>query len=434
MKEIAQRIFRRTLASIDVSAALSLKLDRSGSLIRAGDERIDLRKYARIAAIAFGKASLAMASSLGELLPPETPFKGILVVPQSPPRAMPGWQIFTGGHPVPTAASFAAGRAILDCLHRCDDCTLVFFLLSGGGSSLVEYPLDPRATLEDFQKMHTALVTCGANIEEINTIRKHVSATKGGRLAAAAPRSKKITYAISDVPEGQESSLASGPTLPDPSTAADAAQIVAQYRLLERFSPLLRAAFESHELPETPKADDPAFDGAHFVRLLGTHELFHAAHHACEALGFECLCDNSTDNWPLEKAANQLLADLQMLRNMYPGKPVAILADGELSSPVKGAGVGGRNAAFVLTCVPKIAGTKIAVLSAGTDGIDGNSPAAGAVADGDTLERARALGLEPVDFLARSDSWNYFTRLRDAVTTGPTGNNLRDLRILLWRD
>ena len=109
-------------------------------------------------------------------------------------------------------------------------------------------------------------------------------------------------------------------------------------------------------------------------------------------------------------------------------------SDGELSSPVKGAGVGGRNAAFVLTCVPKIAGTKITVLSAGTDGIDGNSPAAGAVADGETLERARALGLEPVDFLARSDSWNYFTRLRDAVTTGPTGNNLRDLRILLWRD
>ena len=164
------------------------------------------------------------------------------------------------------------------------------------------------------------------------------------------------------------------------------------------------------------------------------HDLFHAAHHACESLGYECLCDNSTDNWPLEKAADHLLADLQMLRSMYPGKPVAILADGELSSPVRGTGVGGRNAAFVLTCVPKIAGGKITVLSAGTDGIDGNSPAAGAVADGATLERASALGLEPVDFLARSDAWNYFARLGDAVTTGPTGNNLRDLRILLWRD
>lgn len=434
MKEIAQRIFRRTLASIDVSAALSCKLDRSGSLIRAGDERIDLRKYSRIVAIAFGKASLAMASGLEDLLPPEIPFEGILVAPLSPSRAMPGWQTFAGGHPVPTAASFAAGRAILDCLHCCDDRTLIFFLLSGGGSSLVEYPLDPRATLEDFQKMHSALVTCGASIEEINIIRKHVSATKGGRLAAAAPHSKKITYAISDVPEGQESSLASGPTLPDPSTAADAGRIAAQYRLIERFPPLLRGVIESHDLPETPKANDQAFEGAHFVRLLGTHELFHAAHHACESLGFECLCDNATDNWPLEKAADRLLDDLQMLRSMHPGKPVAILADGELSSPVKGGGVGGRNAAFVLTCVPKIAGTKITVLSAGTDGIDGNSPAAGAVADGDTLERARALGLEPVDFLARSDSWNYFARLRDTVTTGPTGNNLRDLRILFWRD
>ena len=434
MKEVAQRIFRHTLAAIDVSAALSRKLDRSGSSIRAGSERIDLRKFSRIVAIAFGKASLAMGSGLAEVLQPDFPFEGILVVPHQPSRAMPSWQTFAGGHPVPAAASFAAGRAILDCLHRCDERTLIFFLLSGGGSSMVECPLDPRATLEDFQQLHSTLVTCGASIEEINTIRKHVSATKGGRLAAAAPRSKKLTYAVSDVPEGQESALASGPTLPDPSTTAEAERIAAQNRLLEKFPPLLRAAFESHALPETPKTDDPAFEGAHFVRLLGMHDLFHAAHHACEAFGFECLCDNSTDNWPLEKAADQLLSDLQMLREMYPGKAVAILADGELSSPVKGTGVGGRNAAFVLTCVPKIAGTKITVLSAGTDGIDGNSPAAGAVADGDTLERARTLGLEPVDFLARSDSWNYFTRLRDTVTTGPTGNNLRDLRILLWRE
>ena len=375
-----------------------------------------------------------MASGLADLLQPDFSFKGILVAPHLPSRAMPGWETFAGGHPVPTAASFAAGRAILDCLHRCDDRTLIFFLLSGGGSSLVEFPFDPHATLEDFQQLHSTLITCGASIEEVNAIRKHVSATKGGRLAAAASRSKKLTYAISDVPEGQESSLASGPTLPDPSTVADAEQIAAQYRLLERFPPLLRASFESHALPETPKANDPAFEGAHFVRLLGMHDLFHAAHHACESLGYECLCDNSTDNWPLEKAADHLLADLQMLRSMYPGKPVAILADGELSSPVRGTGVGGRNAAFVLTCVPKIAGGKITVLSAGTDGIDGNSPAAGAVADGATLERASALGLEPVDFLARSDAWNYFARLGDAVTTGPTGNNLRDLRILLWRD
>ena len=144
-----------------------------------------------------------------------------------------------------------------------------------------------------------------------------------------------------------------------------------------------------------------------------------------------CLADNSTDTWPIEKAADYLLAHLQALQKDNPGRRVALLAGGEVSSPVTGEGIGGRNLAFVLACVPKIAGKNITVLSAGTDGIDGNSPAAGAVADGDTLQRAREGGLEPSEFLRRSDAYNFFKLLDDIVVTGPTGNNLRDLRILL---
>jgi hydroxypyruvate reductase len=165
--------------------------------------------------------------------------------------------------------------------------------------------------------------------------------------------------------------------------------------------------------------------------LLGRDDLFHPAHHAAEAAGFVTVCDNTTDDWPIERAAEFLLVQLRELKRTNPGRRAAVIADGEVSSPVTGNGVGGRNLAFVLHCVEKIAGQGVAVLSAGTDGIDGSSPAAGAVADGETLTRAKALGLNPSDYFRRSDSYTFFQKLGDAIETGPTGNNLRDLRILL---
>ncbi len=435
MKKIAERIFRQTVATIDVPGTIEKKLGRSGSRIRTPEHSIDLREFHSIVAIAYGKASLAMADGLMRVLSPDFSPEGILVVPATPARQLSGWQIFVAGHPVPNGASFAAGRAILDRLARCDERTLIFFLISGGGSSLVEQPLDPQVTLEDFDHLHSALVTCGGSIEEINAIRKHVSATKGGRLAAAVPKSTKITLAISDVPVGQESALASGPTLPDPSTIHDAEEVARKYSLIEKLPAPLKAAFKNHTLPETPKPGDPAFARSSFSLVLGQHELMHAAHHACEAEGYVCVCDNSTDNWPLEKAADYLLAllhaQLELQKHKNPGRPVAVLTDGELSSPVAGDGIGGRNSAFVLACVSKIAGKNITVLSAGTDGIDGNSSAAGAVADGETAARARSAGCDPADFLKRSDACTFFERLDNAIVTGPTGNNLRDLRILL---
>ena len=240
MKNTAEHVFRHTLAAIDIPAALARKLDRRGSLICAGGSEIDLREFREIVAIAFGKAALAMARSLHEILTPEFPPDGILVVPAPPSQPLPGWKTFVGGHPLPTIESFTAGRAILERLALCDEQTLVFFLISGGGSSLVEQPLDPGVTLADFQRLHSALVSCGAPIEEINVVRKHLSATKGGRLAAAAARSMKITFAISDVPEGEESALASGPTVPDPTTVDDTERIVRKYGLLAKLPDSLR--------------------------------------------------------------------------------------------------------------------------------------------------------------------------------------------------
>jgi hydroxypyruvate reductase len=209
---------------------------------------------------------------------------------------------------------------------------------------------------------------------------------------------------------------------------------VQSYGLLPSLPPKIRARIEHPDsMLETPKAGDPAFDPRRsaFQILLGRHDLFHAAHHASESAEFVTICDNTTDNWPVEKAVDFLLDQLKKLKAANPEKSVALIADGEVSSPVTGNGIGGRNLAFVLDAVQKIAGEKIAVLSCGTDGVDGSSPAAGAVADGLSLARANSAGLDPSDYFRRSDSYTFFRALGDTIETGPTGNNLRDLRILL---
>jgi hydroxypyruvate reductase len=373
-----------------------------------------------------------MACGLTDLLSPAFFADGIVVTPSTAKNIPPGFHAIVAGHPVPNEGSFAAGRAILDFLATTNDRTLVFFLLSGGGSALVEQPLDPAVSLADMQTLNRLLVTCGASINEVNCVRKHLSAVKGGRLSVAAPAATKITLAVTDVPDGRESALASGPTLPDPTTVSDACGVIERYGLLANLPALIRARFERSEtIPETPKAGHPAFHNSVFQILLGRDDLFHPAHHAAEAAGFVTVCDNTTDDWPIERAADYLLAQLSELKKANPGRRAAVIADGEVSSPVTGNGVGGRNSAFVLYCVEKMSGQHISVLSAGTDGVDGSSPAAGAVADGETSARAQALDMDPIDYFRRSDSYTFFQKLGDAIETGPTGNNLRDLRILL---
>ena len=431
LKKLARRIFHETLAAIDIPATTQRKLRREGTCLRCNGAVFELRNFEKLQVVAIGKAAHAMVSGLAAVLAPFVRFQGVVSAPTAAVRPLPGLKYFVAGHPVPNEQSWKAAEAILALLKGCDEKTLVFFLLSGGGSALVEFPLDRAQTLAELQQLHRALVTCGASIEAINTVRKHVSAVKGGRLAAAANNATKITLAVSDVPVGKESALASGPTLPDPTTVADAKRVIEKYALREKLPTLLRRRFEEGKIPETPKAEAPAFRNAHFSLLLGTDDLFHPAHHAAEAKGLIACCDNSPDDWPVEKAAEYLLEQLQELRKAHRGQRVALISGGEVSSPVTGNGTGGRNSAFVLACVERIAGQGIAVLSAGTDGLDGNSPAAGAAADGETLERARAAGLDPGDAFGRSDAFSFFSRLEDTIVTGPTGNNLRDLRILI---
>lgn len=430
-KQTVHEIFRQTLSSIDIPSVMERKLLMDGTRLVLPDAAIDFTRISRFVVVAIGKAAHAMVTGLVSLLPPATSFTGVVAAPTKPVALVPGLEYFVAGHPIPNHDSLRAAAAVLRLLHTCDERTLVFFLLSGGGSALVDLPLEPSLTLEDVQAIHRALVSCGAPIDAMNTVRRHLSAVKGGRLALAAGPALKITLAVTDVPVGKEAALASGPTLPDPTTVAAVQRVFAEFDLPKRFPASLRPWLDAGLMPESPKPGHPAFANGHFFLLLGMDDLFHAAHHAVEAHGYLTCCDNSTDDWPVEKAADNLLSQLEDWQRENAGQRVAIIADGEVSSPVTGNGIGGRNAAFVLACVERIAGRKIIVLSAGTDGIDGNSPAAGAVADGDTLARAKSLGLDPYSAFRQSDAYPFFAKLDDAIITGPTGNNLRDLRILL---
>ncbi|MFQ5816847.1 MAG: glycerate kinase [Terriglobia bacterium] len=430
LKECAREIFAATLAQLDLGCAFQRKITRHGTRLALGNDTLELGGYRDILTISFGKAAWAMAVSLVETLAPDFSPHGIAVSNTLPPENLPGFRTFVAGHPYPNGESLAAAEAILAALAKTDEKTLVFFLISGGGSALVEKPL-PGLTLDDLCGVHQVLVNCGARIAEVNAIRKHLSAVKGGRLAEAAPQAERVTILVSDVPEGELDTIASGPTLPDASSVEDCYQVAARYHLRPDFPLSIRRLFEQRTLAETPKGDRPVFARGRVFVLLSSRDVLHAAHRAAGALGFLPECDMCCDEWEVERAADFLLDRVRALRREAPGQPVCLISGGELSSPVTGAGQGGRNQAFVLYAVLKIAGESLAVLSAGTDGIDGNSPAAGAVADGETLVRARANGMDVEDYFQRSDSYHFFRALGDAILIGPQPLNLRDLRLLL---
>lgn len=434
LKELAREIFLETLAEVDVRCAFERKLGVQGTQLRFGAESVDLAAFDRIWVVSFGKAAWVTFHSLLETLGESyKPSRGV-VVSNVPPREVPkGFAAYQGGHPYPNEGSLAAGEAILELAREADGKTLVFFLISGGGSALVEKLLAEGVGLDDLAGMNRVLVGCGASISEINAIRKHVSGIKGGRLAEAAGRAHKITLLLSDVPEGKPATIASGPTLPDPSTLDTCKEVVERYDLLPKFPPAIRKLFEGGQLAETPKEGAEAFRRAQALVLLSSHDVLHAAHRSAGARGFLAECEMSCDDWPLADAASCLFKRLEAMREQNPGQPVCVVSGGEILCRVTGDGKGGRNQAFVLHCAEQIAGQERAVLSAGTDGIDGNSPATGAVADGETISRARAKGLDAKDYFQRSDSFHFFAALDDTIQIGPQQNNLRDLRLLLAR-
>jgi hydroxypyruvate reductase len=303
------------------------------------------------------------------------------------------------------------------------------FMLSGGGSSMVEKPIDDEMSLDDLIATYRALVLSGAPIAEINAIRKHLSSVKGGRLAQAAFQAQQVSLLVSDVPDSAPDALASGPTMPDSTSAEDCYRIAEKYDLLPQFPSSSRELFERRALDETPKSDDRAFYRSRWWTILSNQTAVDQAKAAAEKAGFVVYVDNSCDDWDYERAAEYLLKRLRELRK--DAERVCLISGGEVTVKVRNGGTGGRNQQFALQCAHQIAGENITVLSAGTDGIDGNSPAAGAVVDGSTMMRVQTRGKDVVTALQTFNAYPLFAALGDAIETGPTGNNLRDLRVLL---
>src|SRR5580658_8208880 len=429
MRDTAREIFTSALKNASIESAFARNLHCERRLLRIGDDLHDLDSYSRVFVVSIGKAAHTMAAALEAQAGSGSFEDGIVASSVEHTTQIRGFRYFCGGHPTPTAESIRAAEAILKSLAALDAASLVIFMISGGGSSIVEKPVDDEIPLPDLIATYRTLVHSGAPIAEINSIRKHLSAVKGGRLAQAALPAQQVSVLVSDVPDNMPDALASGPTMPDTTSGEDCYAIAAKHQLLEQFPASVRELFQRHALEETPKSDDPAFHRSRWWTVLSNSTLLEACKKEAERHGFTVQVDNSCDDWDYARAADYLLERLRELHNT--AERVCLISGGEVTVKVTNGGVGGRNQQFALACAQKIARANITVLSAGTDGVDGNSPAAGAIADGTTLERAESRGLEPAASLLTFNAYPFFEAIGDTIMTGPTGNNLRDLRILL---
>ena len=443
LHSIAQDIFLQALDACDIGKAFDRHLHfEDTSLIRHPSTAmkpvsVPLGSYKKVFIISFGKAAMTMLNALLERLPKKIHVRGVCSAPETPKKR--NWRIryFTGGHPLPNEESFEAAEAALKLLRRAKKDTFIFFLISGGGSAMLELPRNPKISLEDTIAFHETLIASGATITEINTVRKYFSAVKGGRLALASPEAEKLSLVLADVPLKDLGAVASSPTLPDQSTFEECRAVLKRYRLLEKFPAAVREYFES--LPpeaavETHNANaEKAFAHTQFDTLLSNHDFVNAARDRAQQLGFRVVIDNTCDDWDYADASRYLLKRFHELRAEHPR--LCLLSSGEVTVELGAQpGCGGRNQQFALASafdLAKYEGQPLVVLSAGSDGIDGNSPAAGSIADTTTIARARAYHFDPESSLARFNTCPLFSALGDTIITGPTGNNLRDLRILL---
>ncbi len=465
----ANAIFTGALAACSIESAFDRRLRFEGNVLHrlmpdgSGPDDINLASYKRIFVIALGKAAGPMLETLLDRMHRRKGLRGICCTSPLPKNRNWRFRYFEGSHPLPNEDSFEAARAALALLRKAKKDTLIFFLISGGGSAMFDLPLDPEIGLDDTRAFHQALLGSGAPINEINTLRKHFSAVKGGRLAIAAPEALKVSLLLPDVPLRELDALSSGPTSPDHSTVADARALIARYGLESRFPAPVREFFARDDLPESPgnkvwrppffprpartgaagvrrvtsaasmSGEADAFRDSVFEILLSSHDLVENARMLAARAGYHVAVDNSCDDWDYADAARFLLDRFHALRRRHPR--LCLISGGEVTVTLgPSPGAGGRNQQFALACALELAkypGEHLTVLSAGSDGIDGNSQAAGAIADPTTTARAKAFGFDPQASLAAFNACPLFTAIGDSVVTGPTGHNLRDLRLLI---
>jgi glycerate 2-kinase len=430
----AREIFATALRAVDASEAVRRSVILSQETLRIQNVEIDVSNRT-INVIALGKAATAMAAGLSDVLGDKLKRGIVSSITYDGAPALDGdrWQIFAGGHPLPTSDSIAAARASVRLLKGLEDDALVIFLVSGGGSAMFELPIDDRITIEDLREANRQLVSCGAAIGEINTVRRAFSAVKGGKLSAFAPHANQITLIVSDTNHGDEANVASGPTL-EAVDDISAAKVVERYGLGRSLPKSILNAFGRSEAaqPEVVKKLK-----AHYV-LLDNQTAQRAAAKKAQELGFAVEIAANINEQEIDAGCDWLVSRARAHWQSGARDKVCLISGGEFSCPVRGDGIGGRNLETVLRCSMKLnelqdalTNQHWAVLSAGTDGVDGNSRAAGAWADETTIARAKRSGLDPVDFLDRSDAFRFFEELRDLVITGPTGTNVRDVRIVL---
>jgi len=436
LRRAAREIFDSGLQAADARSAIQRVVSTDGAELKIYNQSFDITNR-KIYVVAIGKAAPAMASGLGGI-PGVRISQGVLTGPAQQTNSQLDssiWRIFSGGHPLPNQESLAAAEAAVVLLQRAqNDRALVIFLISGGGSAMLEQPRDARITLEDLREANRSLVSSGATIKEINEVRRTFSAVKGGGLSAIAPDADQITLIVSDTNAGDEASVASGPSLTDGSQSLSANEIIQRYVLVPK---LPKSITEVIAAAATKVSPVPNGLRKHYV-VLSNLTTVEAAARKSRELGYVVEIAADLVEQPIAAGVVQLLTRLKVMwEKRVSDAPICLLSGGEFACPVRGNGVGGRNLETVLRSALSISqdaehGWKhVVVLSAGTDGIDGNSDAAGAIADEKTISRAVSQGIDPQRLLEASDSFSFFNALDDAIVTGPTGTNVRDLRILL---
>ena len=435
MREHAMQIFEAGLQAVDPVEAINRHIKLEKDLLSVGGKQFNLDDYDNVLVVGAGKAVAPMAKAVEDLLENRIS-DGVIVVKDEHGLPLKKVRIREASHPVPDERGVQGTEEILSLVEKAGERDLVICLISGGGSALLIAPVQ-EISLEDKQNATKLLLASGATIHEFNTVRKHLSRAKGGRLAQMANPATITSLILSDVVGDDLDVIASGPTVPDSSTFKDAEQILKGYGIWDQLAASVRNHIEqgsSGQIEDTPKSDNAAFLKCSQV-LVGTNlQALKAAGKAAERLGYRPLILSSKVEGEAREVAKFYTAIAkEVLESAYPMEPpVCVLAGGETTVTLQGDGRGGRNQEFALASALAIEGLdNVIVLSGGTDGTDGPTDAAGAIADGTTVARARESGLDPKDFLQRNDSYNFFQKLDGLVMTGPTRTNVMDLYMLL---
>ena len=433
----ARQIVEAALQAVEPGAAVRRHLLVADDHLDCGGERFDLSGIDRVLVVGAGKASVPMAKKVEEILGDRVT-GGHVAVPHGQGETLARVEVHEAGHPIPDAAGVDAGSAVLEAVEEADERTLVVCLISGGGSALLVCPAE-GIELSDLSSTTEALMACGADIVQINALRKHLSAVKGGQLARVAAPAAVLTLILSDVVGDPLDVIASGPTVPDHTSFDDCLGIVERYGLGNQLAPNVMARLEAGaagQVPDTPEVGDPLFERVHNVLVGNNDQAVASAAECAERLGYRpCVLSTRIEGETREAAKVHAAIALEAQRSGRPLEPPAcIISGGETTVTIRGSGKGGRNQEFALAAGLELAGSRgILACSVGTDGIDGPTDAAGAWADGGTVERAARAGLDAVAHLENNDAYPFFRALDDLVITGPTDTNVMDLRLFLIR-